>query len=426
MFENTVRFNHKGERAAIEHSRQSIDSLLIPEHFVASNPDYLAGFLNNQLDTEIEFYIDPALPKYRRGDGFRNDNGDLRGWHQALVDRYGGPVERVLNQQRNLEFEDLSEEELEEVIETQCELQLETIEASGEGKLSQYFEVETELRPRAVTPWYVKIEDVSDLNKNRDIIELAQNFTDAPLKPCVFMELDFAADSANRRAVVQMLDKTGVSEVFLWIEGLGKRAADPMDYVATLDVIHRLSEHGVSPHFFYGNYFAYLTAYFGGHGNCFGVAYQESSSEDTEIGSDSGGGGGGTNRYFFEPVKEFLNFQETESLGQEFDVDLCNCPVCEKTMGSWEDIYIYDGNYTAQRHHYIWNQDRYRKSVQEKELETVLDQLKSAYDRYCDELGGSSTAATPYHLNKWRTGIIHFVEEELKEQTEKIPVPNTQ
>jgi len=420
MFENSLRYNHTGEWRAIERTRDYYDSLVIPAHHAVTKADDIAGLLNNQIGSDVEYYIDPVLPRYRKGDGFRTEEGDLSKWHQLLVDRYGDPISRILNEQRNLSLLDLDDSERRSVVQTQCELQLELIEEAGEDKLAKYFDVETELRPRAVVPWYIKITRPENIALNEQIINIASESVEAPIKPCIFVSLTALNRSEIRREIVKMLERVGVEEAFLWFEEMGKREAEIMDYAAASELIYSLSQNGVSPHFFYGNYFAQLTSYLGNEGTTFGVAYQESRAERTAVGDNGGGGGDGANRYYFDPVKEFLNFQEAESLGDQFDVPICSCPACQERMDQWADVYKFDGNYNAQRRHYIWNQDRYRDDIESKTLEEQLDDLETAHEKYDSELSNSGTAAEPHHLIKWRGGISHFVEHELGKEPSEI------
>lgn len=371
--------------------------------------------MNNQVDDEeLGYYVDPVLPRYRKGAGFREDNGSLSPWHKALINKYGEPFSTVLDENRNLEIRHLTEEEVQTVIHKQCDLQMNAISNAGENKIRRYLDREMDLLPEAIVPWYVKIRRLEHLENNRSIIEIATEYAEHNVKPCIFVTKSFIAEEDNRGKIVKMLNSLNVSDMFLWVDGMDKRETDPMTYASAADLVRKLSQEKISPHFFYGNYFSHLLAFLGNEGTTFGVAYQESKKEKTKNNTNQGGGDG-TNRIYFQPVEEFLNFQQADEFGSEFDEDVCQCPVCQRDIGSWGDIYKFDSNYTSQRRHYIWTRYNHREQIHENSLEELLNELESSYVRYKDTLGTTSTVANPYHLRKWKIGIEHIVEKELEE-----------
>ncbi|AZH26849.1 hypothetical protein [Haloplanus aerogenes] len=423
MFENTLRYNHNGETKAVKKAAQYHDSLLIPAHFVAVSPRKIAGLLERlQTDFGTEFYVDPRLPAYRVGREFWDKPGKLGQWDQALAEYYGKPVTDILIKKGNLTVGDLSQEQLREVIESQCEFQLSMVADAAQAKLGRYMDLEADLRPRAIVPWYVKITSIRDLEINEWIIETAQEYSNYPVKPCFFTTPDFLSDETRLSALIELISGCDIREVFVWVEGLTKRKTDPMDYAHTAKLIYEISDSNIRPHLLYGSYFDHLLGYLGNRGSGFGPAYQESKAEKT--GDEGKSGGGGTNRYYFNPVKTFLNFQETEHLGDENNEPLCECEICSRELGSWSEIYKFDGDYTAQSRHYIEVRQHHSSELSTLALGEKLTELEDKYSLYKDSLGNSDTAAQPYHLRKWKTGIEHFVEEMLEEDISQFqPVP---
>jgi hypothetical protein len=417
MFENTLRYNHRGEQKAVKEAAEHFDSLLIPAHFVAASPRKIAARVERlKTDHGTEFYIDPQLPEFRVGENFWEKPNKLGEWNQALIDYYGKPISDILRKSGNVSPLDLSEEQLRDVVRKQCDLQLDMVADGAQTKLEQYIDIDVELRPRALVPWYVKIQSTRDLRINRKTIEMAQNYEDYPVKPLFFVTPDFLQQSSRRETLVNTIEECGVREAFIWVEGFSKRDLHPMDYVRTADLVYKTSEIGVRPHLLYGSYFGHLLGYLGNCGVGFGPAYQESRSETTD--DDSGGGGGGTNRYYFDPVKTFLNFQEAEEFGNQFEEELCDCVVCKMHLDSWGDVYKFDGDYTTQQRHYIESRGTHTSKLTELSLSDQLSELEAKHSAYKNELGESDTAAQPHHLIKWTTGVKHFVEEELDQTIE--------
>jgi hypothetical protein len=241
MFENSIHFQHPGQKSAISHSTSHYDSLIIPAQYIITKPDNLSGLLNRLMQEDgIEFYINPQLPRYRRGDDFRKDTGELSEWNQNISEYYGKPISKLLSEQDNLEYSDLAEDEREAVIEQCCDLQTDFLNrGSIQNPLSQYYEaaeMETvELVPRAVVPWYVKIETVSDVTTNEDIINYAVDYVDMPVKPCLFVEQGFIEDKGQRRILVDMVEDVDISEVFLWIEDVDNIDSVPRTYMAIIE-----------------------------------------------------------------------------------------------------------------------------------------------------------------------------------------------
>jgi len=414
MIERTVRYNHNGETAAIRETADYYDSIILPSHFVADDPRKIAGLIE-RLGTEagIEFYIDPRIPSYRVGDNFRSESGELRDWDQALVDYYGNPIEEILQIKPNLSIDDLTESELHEVVRQQCEFQLSMVMDAAQDKLSNYIKVDKSLRPRAIIPWYIKIESTEDLNRNKKIIDITQEHFDFPVKPLFFVTPQFVSQDAAVSSLVEAISDCAVPEVFLWIEDYNKREIDVLSHARTTELVYEVAKSGTRPHLLYAGFFENLLSYFGNRGSGYGPAYQEHRREKDGKEGQSGGSGG-TNRYYFPPAMTFLNFQETDELGGNHNARLCDCEVCDGILDSWGDIYKLDGSYTMQSRHYIESRAKQAEWVSESSLSAILDELENRFSAYRDPLGNSQTAAEPYHLNKWRMGAKHFIKYDLE------------
>ncbi|WP_152422185.1 hypothetical protein [Natrialba asiatica] len=411
MIENSVHYLHEGERPAIDKSVAMYDSLIIPAHFVAARYENLSGFLNRLKNNHgTEYYINPQLPRYRKGDDFRKDTGDISEWNQSLLDYYDPLVKDILSEEGNIRFRDLTSQEQKKVVKQSCDFQLNFLEDAPEQEnLSRYGIDTVELVPRAIIPWYVKMKSQADIASNQRTIKYATDYLDAPIKPCLFFEKDLVKNEDFKRGLTSLVDDSDIQEVFVWIEDLDKPNTTTREYVNTINLIQRISNCGVEPHMFYGGYFSHLLAFFGLRGVGFGTFHQESKKEKTE--SSGGSGGEGLKRYYFNPVKEFLNIPEAVEMGSEFDERTCDCHVCEIEIHEWDDLFAIGDEYQILQRHYIASRRLHSEKILNTGLDQLLDEIEESDNRYREPLNESDTAANANHLRKWRLSINHYISE---------------
>ena len=147
------------------------------------------------------------------------------------------------------------------MIHQQCDLQVDLITDSGQSKLERYGVGSDCLRPKAVIPWYVKIESEDDLVTNRRIIEIAKSYCDLPIKPCLFVAQEFLSDISARDLLLDFVSEIGVDEVFLWVASLQKREQGVMQYATVAESVYDISQLGVNPHLLYASYLEHALAY---------------------------------------------------------------------------------------------------------------------------------------------------------------------
>lgn len=403
-FENSLHYNHLGEGSAVDKAAEYVDSLIIPAHFAAFHADTIAGRVSN-LDQE--YYIDPHLPEFRIGDNFLTDSGDLSPWSDALAESYGSVVTDPLQERGNLRYSELSRDNQREIAELTVDFQLNILDEHADSTLARYEleDVDHDLLPKAVVPWYIKLCSGGELEQNKQVISDTAEYTDHPIKPCFFIERPLIADAEFRERIARYLDDTPVTEVFLWVEGLGKRDSKAGHYVHITDLVDRIADQGVAPHFLYGNYLSNLLAFFGLRGTGFGINYSESSSEKVE----STDGGGGNERYYFDPIKEFVGIAEAVQLGERGG-ELCDCGTCEHWMEDWIGIYAVADEQKRLARHYAAKRHQQRMEIQENSLRELLQELEENYKEYSEGLKESGTVVTADHLNEWKRGIELYAE----------------
>ncbi|OIB58042.1 hypothetical protein [Natrialba sp. SSL1] len=404
MFENSLHYNHPGEGPSVDRSSEYIDSLIIPAHFAIEHAEQVSGRVSN---LEQEYYINPYLPTFREGDNFLEDSGNLKQWSHRLVDFYEDIVVSKIQEEGNLRYQDLSRENQRNVVETTVDFQLEILDEHADSTLKRYSlsDAEYDLLPKAVIPWYVKLSTEKDLEYNKQIISDTVEYTDHPVKPCIFMKRRLVTDVNFREGLANYLGDAPINEVFLWIEGLDKRESSRGHYVSTVDLVSRISDQDVAPHFFYGSYFSNLLSIFGLQGTGFGINYSESASEKLK---SQDGGGGGASRYYFEPIKEFVGIAEAVQLGEDH-TEPCDCRVCRDWMEGWKDIYAVADEQKRLAQHYAAIREKQQDDVEKKSLQDLLEELEERQDTFGEALGESESVATADHLEEWREGVKIYV-----------------
>lgn len=406
MFENIVHYLSWADRPALAQAVDEYDSVILPSHLVLAAKRTVPAFVHTLAeDHDVDFFIDPALTQLRVGHNFRkSDSGELRSWISQLVEYYGGPLEEVLDHKQNLSYSDLSSSETQELVESVVKFQENFVEKAADEEAGKYVDV-LDLKPDAVVPWYIKIENYGDIDTNDEIIGYTKGATDLPLRPCIFVTKRFLSDVHARKAIAEILSDKNIDEVFVWIEGLDNSAeTDIADYLNATRFVVRCSETGIDPYFMYGSYFANLLGYFGLKGTGFGVNHSESKEEKLE-----NRGGSGNPRYYFDPAKVFLSPPEAVRIAKAKHAPPCTCSICSQCVSSWDDVFELVDDQTDRREHYISCRNHHKKYTKSADLETLLDELESDFNTYGELLGGTDSSKDAIHLKKWHVAIREFV-----------------
>lgn len=407
-FENSLHYVSFADRPVVEDSVEEYDSLILPSHLIAGGSGAVPTLLNRLVsENEVEFYIDPAITQLRVGTNFLGeDNEELGQWFEKLTDALGSPVPDIVKEKTHIKYDNHDKETLEQIAEAILDFQENFVYESAQAASGKYDIISDQLSPRSVIPWYVKITEPADVSKNRHLIEHAISYSSIDVKPCIFTTKRFLRDQTYRASVVAMLEDTGPDEVFLWIEGMDK-STDIGPYLNIIDLVDRLSDSGVAPHFMNGHYFVNLLSYFGATGTGFGVFHSESKSEKTE---DTGGDGSNLNRYYFDPVKEFLNITDVERLTNNVDTDLCTCTICSTELSSWDDLFRVGDDWDFLRTHYISIKRKHTEKVHRNTLEDLLEQIEQHDNDYSSHLGSTGSTKDSTHLYKWKKAIEIYIE----------------
>jgi len=414
MFENSVHYLTFNERGAIESTADEYDSIILPSHLIIGGAKKIPTLLNRLRDDYgTEFYINPAITQLRAGTNQLGDNNqELSEWFRKLVDEHSEVVEDQMHSGFDLKYNDLTHVEVQEICNSVVDLQENFVLNAAREVSGKYETVPDDLGPKCVIPWYKKITSPEDIPINRELIELSQKYASRPCKPCFFLTSEIISDRTNIDSIVEVLEKTRVDEIFLWIEDFGKDETTIREYRDAIELVHKISQNGVNPHFLYGTYFANLLGYFGLRGIGFGVFHSESKSEKLE---STGGSGDNLNRYYFNPVKDFLNVTDVDSLTDTVDTPLCQCTACERELDTWDELFRVGDDWNFLREHFISTKRKHKEDIQNRTLQKSLETLKDAEDAYLDSLNQTQSTKTAHHLKKWRKSVIVYIEETLED-----------
>jgi len=150
-------------------------------------------------------------------------------------------------------------------------------------------------------------------------------------------------------------------------------------------LVYDLSEAGVEPHFFYGDYFSNMLSYFGLGGTTYGVMYGEEYSESTERTDQSGM----LNRYYVDQIKDFLKVPAAVEFMQRIDADMCECDVCQRNFEDWQAIIRHQESDEALMNHlqkhYVECRWRHARQVEEDSFSDAVEKLRSEFEDYVED-----------------------------------------
>lgn len=422
-FENTLQYVTFADRTQVENRTDDYDTLLVTSHLLAGGQKAVPTLLKKIIEEKnVEYYVDPSSTEFRHGRNFRDSDGSLREWHSKLVDALGDPFEQLREEQQNFVFEDLSSDEQQEAVRAVCDFQDSFVKRLVEQEAGKYFEVLNmgDLGPRAIVPPYVLINDYGEVLINEEVIQLANRFSERQLKPCVHVTKGFIDGVDARKAIVESISGFDIPEVFIWIDGLSKTETTVDDYVNTIRLVGRFSKAGIDPHFLYGDFFSNLLYYFGLRGTSYGTYYRESNSEEW----GQGGGSGGTlQRFYFDPVKDFLSIPDTIALAQQRGEQLPN----HGMLNTWESLFEAGEDHDFLKNHYIKTRKEHKRNVQSEDIGEQMEEITRQNRRYGQLLLDVGTNKDADHLRKWHGSILQFESEynneyeELIEMTRQLP-----
>lgn len=396
-FENTLRYSTFADRSQVENRIESYETLIIPSNLLIGGQNAIPPLVHQLYESgEVDFYIDPTITEFHRGVSFR-DGGEIKAWHQKLIEELGAPLEMLMEENDNLVFSELTEEEVQNISKAVCRLQRDFIAKAVEEQIGKYEAALIEdISPRAIVPWYVKIEENEDIAHNLDIIGYSEDCSDIPLKPTIHVDKEFLSSSSERERIAQEYANSGVSEVFLWVDDLKKSETMISEYVDVIRLIVELVKADLKPHALYGDYFMNLMAHFGLRGIGFGTYHSEDSAEKLQA-----GGGGNLQRYYFGPVKEFLSIPDAVHLGNNGNAPVPN----HSGLSSWNRLYKMGEDHDFLKNHFIRTKDYQRIQVLSTGLDELLEEIKSDFNTYQPILENRGTTKNANHLKKWANAI---------------------
>lgn len=386
MFETTLRYNSLNNKHAVESVPPRFDSLLIDAKMLAYSKKALPQFIHNlRTERSIDYYIDPIISDFRAGSDFRYSDGTLRGWYDTYVDNLGDPLQEVLRRDTIANPRHMEEETIAEISRSVVLFQEEFVANKVEEYAGKYVDVSRdEVRPKAIIPWHHRINETEDLGPNRTILDTSIAESTITVKPCIHTTKNFIRDTVNRSGLVEMISDYDVSECFLLVEELGKHETDEGSLKNTIDLVYDLSQAEIRPHFFNGDYFSNLLAYFGLAGTAYGVMYGEEYRERLEYNKQDGM----LLRYYVDEVKDFLKVPAAVELMQDTDTPMCSCSVCQRHYDEWADIIALqeseDNLMNPLQKHYVECRWRHARQVEEESFEEVIEKLKSDFHEYVE------------------------------------------
>ncbi|WP_440009175.1 hypothetical protein [Halomicrococcus sp. SG-WS-1] len=412
MFETTLRYKNLNDRNIVEGHPEYYDSVLIQAHLLAYSKKAVPQLIRDMADERsFNYYIDPMLSDFRIGTNFRNDDGDVRGWHSRFVNQLGEPLKSVLAERPNAAANELPDNTLQEITKSVVKYQENFVyqrlqEATGK---SEDVEINRrDVQPKAVIPWVHKIERVEDIQTVRELISYADEIASLPLKPCLYTTTGFVRDTTNRSLLTDLLGEFDVSECFLVFEELDKYETTQSEYTTVIDFVYDLQQSNIKPHFYYGDFFSNLLAYFGLGGTAYATLFDEEFKEKTEY----SGGGGLPPRYYVDSVKDLLKIDTTVDLMNRVGAPMCECQFCSRQFDTWQDIADREQSEEALKptlkKHRVAIRWEHARLVEEESLEDVLEGLDENFSKMVMAYSASphvAQAKNVQYLPKWINAV---------------------
>ncbi|QOS10419.1 uncharacterized protein HfgLR_01330 [Haloferax gibbonsii] len=387
MFETTLRYNSPNNKHAVEGELARFDSVIIDGKMLAHSSKAIPQLIYKlRNERSIQYYVEPVLSQFRKGNDFRYADGTLKSWHEKYVQEIGDPLKEHLRSETNADPRRMEEDKIRDITLSSVVFQEEFIKNRVEEESGKYEEVDTDgLLPKAVIPWHHRINEAEDLAPNRTILEAAVEESTVPIKPCIHTTKQFIRDTSNRTSLAELATAYDLDECFLLVEDLGKHSTFESTYKNVIDLVYDLSAAGVEPHFFYGDYFSNMLSYFGLGGTTYGVMYGEEYSESTERTEQSGM----LNRYFVDQIKDFLKVPAAVEFMQRIDADMCECDVCQRSFEDWQDIIRHQESDEALMNHlqkhYVECRWRHARQVEEDSFSEAVGKLRSDFKDYVED-----------------------------------------
>jgi len=311
MFETTLRYNSLNNKHAVEGEYPRYDSLIIDGKMLAYSKKALPQFIQNlSQERSLDYYIEPIISDFRAGSDFRYPDGTIRGWYDNYVNELGDPLKETLITSDNANPQRLNEETIHGISRSVVLYQENFVATQLEEESGKYDDVNPdEVLPKAVIPWHHRINEEADLGPNRTILDTTAAEATIPVKPCLHTTKSFIRDRTHRASLIELVQDYDVDECFLLIEEFGNHDTDERTYKNVIDLVYDISEAGIEPHFYYGDYFSNLLSYFGLGGTTYGVMYGEEYTETTEYTEQSGM----LLRYYVDQIKDFLKVPQQSS-----------------------------------------------------------------------------------------------------------------
>jgi len=416
MFETIVRYKSANERAIFENHYDKWDSILVSAHLLSYAKGSLPLLLRDiAQERSLSYYIDPIVSEFRIGSSFRYESGDLRSWHRKYAAELGDPLESILEEGGNVNARYIEEEDLTAIAESVVDFQENFVYNMLQDQTSKYEDLDVsrrEVEPKAIIPWVHKLETEEDHEAYRTILSSSKARASQKLRPVLYTSTQKISRSEYRMKLVELLSDFDIGECFILFEDLDKHDTRESEYRSIIDLVYDISESGIDPYFYYGDFYSNLLHYFGLQGTAFSPLHGEQFREKEEVPGD----GGMQSRYYLDEVKDFLQIPAAVDIMTRAGKPLCDCEFCSRHFSDWRDIIEQDQDddrtavQTIMMKHRIATRWQHTQLVQEESLSEVLNEMREDFEEIAPRYSTSQQVASRKELDyiqRW----IHAAEE---------------
>ena len=263
-FEWALRYmSHSEKKIFLEVSKKT-DYVILDAHFIAACEQAMANTVSKEI-AGVEFVIDPKTASL---------NIEKR-YDRKLLEAYNIDAEEEYDIKKIIENGNK-----EEFVSNVINFQKDKIKKITNADPFEN-ETESQIVPKFVIPPYLMIEEPADIEKNKELYEIAKK-EEEELRPVIYLSKELLSEKTLLEETIEKIQKEYRGDIFIWINELNAYTDDREILLAYAKIVEKLKESSINPIAFYGSYFALLLSKKGLGGVSHGIQFGESKGVPTE------------------------------------------------------------------------------------------------------------------------------------------------
>lgn len=448
-----LRYGTNADQKHIENMNHPYDLLAINGNMLAHSKNSISTFiLNSLIPKKKGFFIDPITYAFQlnlnmiKSESKKTNEFTIKRSIKSLIESYGEPIKtKVLDEDRLVLPQDFSSDEIiksycENVINFQKNTVRDSIIEKGyeEYIKSSDFSMDKLYPDFVVPPYFYLVPGTMDswIKLNIKFINFSRDlFPDDYIFAQLTLSKETLLNTNCIEKIIESYSSLNINGILLWIDDFNAHEASDLYLKNFIYLVKSLYKPDRKLINLYGSFFSIiLCGYkdilgFGLDGAGHGLEYGEYRAVAPV------GGGIPTSKYYFYPLHLRLDYKTASQLlialgffkvspkdgYLQYLKEICRCPICKTVLKDditkfsiFENTLYYEVhiNGVTQRrpyasaetkevclYHYLLNKNREFLSIQKQSFDTMLNELKTTYEKY-SQLGKLSLEELSY-LQIW-------------------------